>query len=190
MLVEFPFFAAGINNFPGEISALRVFEPRYLLLIGDSIIKEQNFLVGRNLEEIHQIVSEVEIIEHQDISNAEQLVIVETKKLHKVKNFNMENEYPICYVSEHTDVGLPPNIDELDDLEKNIKKMTAKLIEQGLNTSIPEFLIDSENRFNKLWELCIYTPMDINTKNLLISENDISKRFELLYKYVENMLKA
>ena len=63
MLVEFPFFAAGINNFPGEISALRVFEPRYLLLIGDSIIKEQNFLVGRNLEEINQIVSEVEIIE-------------------------------------------------------------------------------------------------------------------------------
>ncbi len=38
MLVEFPFFAAGINYFPGEISALRVFEPRYLLLIGDSII--------------------------------------------------------------------------------------------------------------------------------------------------------
>jgi hypothetical protein len=32
--------------------------------------------------------------------------------------------------------------------------------------------------------------MDINTKNLLISENDISKRFELLYKYVENVLKA
>ena len=190
MLVEFPFFAAGINNFPGEISALRVFEPRYLLLIGDSIIKEQNFLVGRNLEEINQIVSEVEIIEHQDISNAEQLVIVETKKLHKVKNINMKNEYPICYVSEHTDVGLPPNIDELDDLEKSIKKMTAKLIEQGLNTSIPKFLIDSENRFNKLWELCIYTPMDINTKNLLIRENDISKRFKLLYKYVENVLKA
>ena len=52
MLVEFPFFAAGINYFPGEISALRVFEPRYLLLIGDSIINSKNFLVGRNTEEI------------------------------------------------------------------------------------------------------------------------------------------
>ena len=93
MLVEFSFFAAGINNFPGEISALRVFEPRYLLLIGDSIINEQNFLVGRNLEEVNQIVSEVEILEHQDITNAEQLVIVETKKLHKVKNINIDNEY-------------------------------------------------------------------------------------------------
>ena len=190
MLVEFPLFAAGLNYFPGEISALRVFEPRYLLLIGDSIIKEQNFLVGRNLEEINQIVSEVKILEHQDISNAEQLVIVETKKLHKVKNINMDNEYPICDVSEHTDVGLPPNINDLENLQKNIKKMTAKLIEQGLNTSIPEFLIDSENRLNKLWELCIYTPMDINTKNILICENDISKRFKILNKYVENVLKA
>ncbi len=35
MLVEFPIFGAGINYFPTEISALRVFEPRYLLLIGD-----------------------------------------------------------------------------------------------------------------------------------------------------------
>ena len=43
MLVEFPFFAAGINYFPGEISALRVFEPRYLLLIGDSIVNSKTF---------------------------------------------------------------------------------------------------------------------------------------------------
>ena len=46
MLVEFPFFAAGINYFPGEISALRVFEPRYLLLIGDSIVNSKS-LFGR-----------------------------------------------------------------------------------------------------------------------------------------------
>ena len=52
MLVEFPFFVAGINYFPGEISALRVFEPRYLLLIGDSIINSKNFLVGRNIEKL------------------------------------------------------------------------------------------------------------------------------------------
>ena len=82
MLVEFPFFAAGINYFPGEISALRVFEPRYLLLIGDSIKKSDNFLVGRSLKELNQIVSEVEIIEHQDISNAEQLVVIECKSLY------------------------------------------------------------------------------------------------------------
>ena len=43
MLVEFPIFGAGINYFPTEISALRVFEPRYLLLIGDSILNKQNF---------------------------------------------------------------------------------------------------------------------------------------------------
>ena len=92
MLVEFPFFAAGINYFPGEISALRVFEPRYLLLIGDSIIKSKNFLVGRNLEELGQVVSEVEILEHQDISNAEQLVIIECKNIYKVKEISIEKK--------------------------------------------------------------------------------------------------
>ena len=190
MLVEFPLFAAGINYFPGEISALRVFEPRYLLLIGDSIVKEKKFLVGRNLDEINQIVSEVEIIEHQDISNAEQLVIIESKKLFKVKNIDLNQEYPMCSAIEHNDIGLPPSIGELDELEKKIKKMTAKLIEQGLNTNIPEFVIDSENRLIKLWELCIYTPMDLNIKNVLINENDISKRFVILTNYVDNVIKT
>ena len=68
-------------------------------------------------------------------------------------------------MNDHNDIGLPPDINELDILEKNIKKMTAKLIEQGLNTTIPEFIVDRDNRINKLWELCIYTPMDLKTKN-------------------------
>ncbi len=190
MLVKFPFFVAGINYFPGEISALRVFEPRYLLLIGDSIIKSKNFLVGRNIDELGQVVSEVEILEHQDISNAEQLVIIECKNLYKVKEISIDHEYPICKVSDHNDVGLPPDVYELDILEKNIKKMTAKLIEQGLNTTIPEFIVDSDNRINKLWELCIYTPMDLETKNYLLNQNDIFKRYETLLSYVESILNA
>jgi hypothetical protein len=157
--------------------------------MGDSIVKEKNFLVGRNLDEINQIVSEVEIIEHQDISNAEQLVIIESKKLLKVKNIDLNQEYPMCSVVEHNDIGLPPSIIELDELENKIKKMTAKLIEQGLNTNIPEFVIDSENRLIKLWELCIYTPMDLKIKNVLINENDISKRFVILSNYVDNVIK-
>jgi Lon protease-like protein len=51
MLVDFPIFGAGINYFPTEISALRVFEPRYLLLIGDAIKDDKNFLVSKNLED-------------------------------------------------------------------------------------------------------------------------------------------
>jgi len=190
MLVEFPFFAAGINYFPGEISALRVFEPRYLLLIGDSIIKSKNFLVGRNIEEFGQIVSEVEILEHQDISNAEQLVVIECKSLYKVKEIRTNHEYPICIVSEHNDVGLPPDINELDILEKKIIKMTAKLIEQGLNITIPEFVIDIDNRINKLWELCIYTPMDLETKNYILNQNENFKRYETLLNYVNSILNA
>jgi len=158
-------------------------------LIGDSIVKEKNFLVGRNLDQINQIVSEVNIIEHQDISNAEQLVIIESINLLKVKNIDLNQEYPMCSAVEHNDIGLPPSIDELDELEKKITKMTAKLIEQGLNTTIPEFVIDSENRLIKLWELCIYTPMDLNIKNVLINENDISKRFEILSTYIDNVIK-
>ena len=93
-------------------------------------------------------------------------------------------------MNEHNDVGLPPDVDELESLEKKIKKMTAKLIEQGLNTTIPEFLIDSDNRLNKLWELCIYTPMDLETKNYIINQNDIFKRYEILNNYVDSVLNA
>jgi len=98
MIVEFPFFGAGINYFPTEISALRVFEPRYLLLIADSIKNQTTFCVGGNLESIGQIVSEVEIVEHQDISNAEQLVVVQCINIYKVSDIDLQKEYPTCFV--------------------------------------------------------------------------------------------
>ena len=55
MLVEFPIFGAGINYFPTEISALRVFEPRYLLLIADAILNEKNFIVSSSLKTEYQV---------------------------------------------------------------------------------------------------------------------------------------
>ena len=66
MIVEFPIFGAGIIYFPTELSALRVFEPRYLLLIADAIKQRKTFCVSNNLGEEGQVISEVEIIEHRD----------------------------------------------------------------------------------------------------------------------------
>ena len=57
-------------------------------------------------------------------------------------------------------------------------------------TTIPDFLVDSENRINKLWELCIYTPMDLETKNYILNQNDIFKRYETLLNYVESVLNS
>ncbi len=189
MLVDFPIFGAGINYFPTEISALRVFEPRYLLLIGDAIKDDKNFLVSKNLEELHQTVSEVRIIEHQDISNAEQLIIVECLKLHKLKKISINSEYPLCKVEEFNEIGLPPSIDELATLEKYVSRLIAKLIESGINLAIPEFIVNNENRLRKFHELCITTPLDLNTRYLIIDENDLYKKYEILNNFVQKQLK-
>ncbi len=189
MLVDFPIFGAGINYFPTEISALRVFEPRYLLLIGDAIKDDKNFLVSKNLEELHQTVSEVRIIEHQDISNAEQLIIIECLKLHKLKKISINSEYPLSKVEEFNEIGLPPSIDELATLEKFVSRLIAKLIESGINLAIPEFIVNNENRLRKLHELCITTPLDINTRYLIIDENDLYKKYEILNNFVQKQLK-
>ena len=189
MLVDFPIFGAGINYFPTEISALRVFEPRYLLLIGDAIKDSKNFLVSKNLEELHQTVSEVRIIEHQDISNAEQLIIIECLKLHKLKKISIDSEYPHSKVEEFNEIGLPPSIDELAILEKYVSRLIAKLIESGINLAIPEFVVNNENRLRKLHELCITTPLDLNTRYSIIDENDLYKKYEILNNFVQKQLK-
>ena len=188
MLVDFPIFGAGINYFPTEISALRVFEPRYLLLIGDVIKDNKNFLVSKNLEELHQTVSEVRIIEHQDISNAEQLIIIECLRVHKLKKISINSEYPLCKVEDFNEIGLPPSIDELTKLEKSISRLIAKLIESGVNLAIPEFIINYRNRLNKFHELCITTPLDLSTRYLIIDENDLYKKYEILNNFVEKQL--
>tara|TARA_B100000900_G_scaffold364863_1_gene339756 strand:- start:214 stop:789 length:576 start_codon:yes stop_codon:yes gene_type:complete len=189
MLVDFPIFGAGINYFPTEISALRVFEPRYLLLIGDAIKDNKNFLVSKNLEELHQTVSEVRIIEHQDISNAEQLIIIECLKQHKLKKISINSEYPLSSVEEFNEIGLPPSIDELAILEKYVSRLIAKLIENGINLAIPEFIVNNENRLRKLHELCITTPLDLDTRYLIIDENDLYKKYEILNNFVQKQLK-
>jgi len=189
MLVDFPIFGAGINYFPTEISALRVFEPRYLLLIGDAIKDNKNFLVSKNLEELHQTVSEVSIIEHQDISNAEQLIVIECLKQHKLKKISINSEYPLSKVEEFNEIGLPPSIDELATLEKYVSRLIAKLIESGINLAIPEFIVNNENRLRKLHELCITTPLDLNTRYLIIDENDLYKKYEILNNFVQKQLK-
>ena len=189
MIVEFPLFGAGINYFPYEISVLRIFEPRYLLLIGDSIKNNQSFCVSKSLDNIGQIVSEVEILEHQDISNAEQVVVVQCMNLRKVKNIYLDDEYPKASCELIIDVGLPPTEDELIVLQEDIKRSMGKMLEQGLDIELPIFDIETENRIMKLWELTSKIPMTDETRTKLIEEVDIKKRYKLLNNYVKRLKK-
>tara|TARA_A200000159_G_scaffold27688_2_gene24470 strand:+ start:13932 stop:14510 length:579 start_codon:yes stop_codon:yes gene_type:complete len=187
MIVEIPLFGAGINYFPTEISVLRVFEPRYLLLIGDSIKNDTIFSVGKNLSEIGQIVSEVKIIDHKDISNAEQIVVVECTGLIKTLDLLSENEYPKALCERISDIGLPPTEEELIKLQKDITKGIGKMVEQGLDIDLPVFEIDTSNRILKLWELSSKIPMSDDLRSKIIYENDVLKRYEILKSYVNKI---
>jgi len=187
MIVEIPLFGAGINYFPTEISVLRVFEPRYLLLIGDSIKNDTLFSVGKNLSETGQIVSEVKIIDHKDISNAEQIVVVECTGLIKTLDLLSENEYPKALCERISDIGLPPTEEELIKLQKDITKGIGKMVEQGLDIDLPVFEIDTSNRILKLWELSSKIPMSDDLRSKIIYENDVLKRYEILKSYVNKI---
>ena len=187
MIVEIPLFGAGINYFPTEISVLRVFEPRYLLLIGDSIKNDTPFSVGKNLSETGQIVSEVKIIDHKDISNAEQIVVVECTGLIKTLDLLSENEYPKALCERVSDIGLPPTEEELIKLQKDITKGIGKMLEQGLDIDLPVFEIDTSNRILKLWELSSKIPMSDDLRSKIIYENDVLKRYEILKSYVNKI---
>jgi len=187
MIVEIPLFGAGINYFPTEISVLRVFEPRYLLLIGDSIKNDTTFSVGKNLSETGQIVSEVKIIDHKDISNAEQIVVVECTGLIKTLDLLSENEYPKALCERVSDIGLPPTEEELIKLQKDITKGIGKMVEQGLDIDLPVFEIDTSNRILKLWELSSKIPMSDDLRSKIIYENDVLKRYEILKSYVNKI---
>ena len=187
MIVEIPLFGAGINYFPTEISVLRVFEPRYLLLIGDSIKNDTLFSVGKNLSETGQIVSEVKIIDHKDISNAEQIVVVECTGLIKTLDLLSENEYPKALCERVSDIGLPPTEEELIKLQKDITKGVGKMVEQGLDIDLPVFEIDTSNRILKLWELSSKIPMSDDLRSKIIYENDVLKRYEILKSYVNKI---
>ncbi len=187
MIVEFPLFGAGIIYFPTELSALRVFEPRYLLLIADAIKENSTFCVSSNLDDENQVISEVEIVEHRDISNAEQLVLINCLNLYKVKRIKTDKEYPVCNAEIIIDVGLPPSIEELNTLQIKIRNSLSELIEKGLDIDIPIFEIDTENRILSLWEICTKIPMTMDLRNKIIHSNDINYRFNLIENYLHEI---
>ena len=187
MLVEFPFFAAGINYFPSEISVLKVFEPRYLLLIADVISSNGSFAVGKNLESKNQVISEVKILDYKDIDNAEQIVVIESKKLFNAKNIKLNYEYPFVESKEFINIGVPPTEDEIKQLEKNITSKIAKLIEGGLDMNLPNFLDNYESRINKTWDLCINSPLNFEIRESILNEKDVMKRYLILKNYIDNI---
>ncbi len=187
MIVEFPLFGAGIIYFPTELSALRVFEPRYLLLIADAIKENSTFCVSSNLDDENQVISEVEIVEHRDISNAEQLVLINCLNLYKVKSIKTDKEYPVCNAEIIIDVGLPPSIEELNTLQIKIRNSLSELIEKGLDIDIPIYEIDTENRILSLWEICTKIPMTMDLRNKIIHSNDINYRFNLIENYLHEI---
>lgn len=187
MIIEFPLFGAGINYFPYEISVLRIFEPRYLLLIGDCIKDSNTFCVGNSIDTIGEVVSEVKILDHKDISNAEQVVVVECINLMKITNINLDDEYPKANCENVFDVGLPPTEEELLQLQNNIKRSIGKMVEQGLDIDLPTFEIDTSNRILKLWELTSKVPMVNEVRKSLIEEKEIIKRYEILNTYIKSI---
>ena len=113
------------------------------LLIADAIKQRKTFCVSNNLDEESQVISEVEIIEHRDISNAEQLVLVKCVNLYKTIDIKTDKEYPICKAEIIIDIGLPPTTDQLDNLQIKIKESLSELIEKGLDIDIPCLLYTS-----------------------------------------------
>ena len=89
------------------------------------------------MDNLNEIASEVRIIDHQDISNAEQVVVVKSVNLIEVTNINLENEYPKASGELVTDIGLPPTEDELSSLEADIKRGIGKLGMLSACTCVP-----------------------------------------------------
>ena len=88
---------------------------------------------------------------------------------------------------EYTEIGLPPSKEELEELQKNITRAIAKMVENGLDIDLPNYVYDSQNRINKLNELCIVMPMNIDLRNEIIKENDLYKKYEILNSYTKNI---
>ena len=82
---------------------------------------------------------------------------------------------------------MPPEISELESLEKKIINATAKLIENGINLEIPKFNIDSYNRINKFYELCVMSPINQKLK-ITYWKKRYWKKFEILNRYIDKIL--
>ena len=65
--------------------------------------------------------------------------------------------------------------------------MGSEMCIRDRDINLPNFIYDSENRINKLNELCIVMPMNIDLRNEIIKENDLYKKYEILNSYTKNI---
>ena len=81
----------------------------------------------------------------------------------------------------------------LDVTKPKIRLKSKNIVKENMLAFVQ--FIDSENEsqsnkqvVNKLHELCITTPLDLKTRYLIIDENDLYKKYEILNKFVEKQL--
>jgi len=178
MPYELPMFPLGSVLFPNTVLPLRVFEPRYQMLVHDCVAGDGKFgvvLIERGSEvgggdTRFEVGTIAYIAGVADLEDGHRLVLAVGTGRFEVQQWLPDDPYPRAVISELTNETAPPSMRMIADTEKKLRRTLALMSEAGYDVGDTSFQLSDQDRV-AIDQLCALAPLStLDAQALLVSD--------------------
>lgn len=196
---ELPMFPLGSVLLPGMVLPLRVFEPRYRVLVDTVLLADEPefgcVLIERGSEvgggdvrgDVGCVARVVELARHDD--GQVSLVAVGVRRLH-VEQWLPDDPFPRALVRDWPDAA--PEVDDPEALrrgiarvERAVRDLAEVAAELGLTPTLDEAAF-SDDPWLRVFQLATVSPLGAHDRSRILRCADLPARLELLEELVED----
>lgn len=180
-------FPLGNPLIPFAMVSLRIFEPRYLQMIGECIEQSAPFgvvLIERGFEvgggdQRSAIGTVAQLVDVSDLPGGELAVVAVGVERIRILEWLPDDPYPIARVERLGEVASPPAATRIDAIDRQLQLVLALVSEAGIDVGPLEYELSPRPEV-AAHQLCALAPVGPFDAQRLLAAPTADERLELL----------
>ncbi len=180
-------FPLGSPLIPFSMVTLRIFEPRYLQMIGECVEQAAPFgivLIERGFEvgggDQRSVIGTVaQLVDVSDLSDGELAVVAVGVERIRVLEWLPDDPYPIARVERMGEVVSPAAAARIDQIDQQLRLVLALVSEAGIDVGPLEYELSAQPEV-AAHQLCALAPVGAYDAQRLLGAPSVDERLELL----------
>lgn len=180
-------FPLGSPLIPFSLVTLRVFEPRYLQMIGECVeqgapfgvvLIERGFEVGGG-DQRSVIGTVAQLVDVSDLPDGELAVVAVGVERIRVLEWLPDDPYPIARVERLDEVVSPTAPARIEQIDRQLRGVLALVSEAGIDVGPLEYELSNQPEV-AAHQLCALAPVGAYDAQRLLGASSVDERLELL----------
>ena len=180
-------FPLGSPLIPFSMVTLRIFEPRYLQMIGECVEQAAPFgivLIERGFEvgggDQRSVIGTVaQLVDVSDLPDGELAVVAVGVERIRVLEWLPDDPYPIARVERLGEVVSPAAAARIDQIDQQLRLVLALVSEAGIDVGPLEYELSTQPEV-AAHQLCALAPVGAYDAQRLLGAQSVDERLELL----------